>query len=522
VEGCPPLGLQPIEQEEAELQTDAALAEEALGAGGQLDAAAADIVAAERLETVIVDGMRCLGNHTGRMCAPCSAGFFLKASDDSCVSCTTVPDASASSVLSAMISGVLLVVGAAALWRNRKRIRRVKAEFSTNLKIVLGLMQVLVLLKDTLNLVFPPQPQEMLSKFAVFTADFQGLLKLQCSGWSWEGRWATSVFGLPLMGALGVLAQYMWHRRQHDDIAQAKQGAIDSGFLCVMVLYPRVSTVVLSALRCRDLGPELSVLDADYSVACSHGVEGLAWVMVFLWPVGIPLGLLSLLWRQWRLSRQQWVDKELQLTLTSEPASDTGSGRASDEEELEQPNEALSLAEFNADRIQGTFGFCTKDFRPAVFYWEPLDMLRKLALSGLLQFVDRGTAFQVFCGCVLAFGSCAAQIKVAPYAEPASNLLKCLVEAQIFITFLISFILRVLSTIRAAEPWTDMDYGWVLVISLSSLLATSVGLTAHQIWRKHRGQRHATATEESQGGEVVLELSEGLVLERRLGQAGSK
>jgi hypothetical protein len=304
------------------------------------------------------------------------------------------------------------------------------------------------------------------------------------------------------------MAQYLWRRRRHDDIAAAKQRAVDSSFLCVMVLYPRVSTVVLSALRCRELGPELSVLDADYSVACSHGVEGLAWVMVFLWPVGIPIGLLCLLWCQWRLSREQWVESELQLT---DIADESG---ASDE--ADQPTSLRgppSLADFNAERIRGTFGFCTKDFRPAVFFWEPLDMLRKLVLSGLLQFVDRGTAFQVFCGCVLAFGSCAAQIKVAPYAEPASNLLKALVEAQIFITFLISFILRVLPTIRDVEPWDDLAYGWVLVVTLSGLLMTAVGLTAHQIWRRNVTGR---AGEGDESGEVVLELSEGLVLERPL------
>eukprot|EP01046_Picozoa_sp_COSAG06_P008706 COSAG06_NODE_442_length_15715_cov_16.651639_11_plen_1438_part_00 len=508
--GCPPLGLQPVEHEEAELQSDMEIAEAAMSTG-QLDAAAADVEAAERLATVVVDGLQCLGNHTGRMCAPCSAGFFLKASDDSCVSCT-VPEASASSVLSVVLSGLLLMGGAAALWRNHRRIRRVKAEFSTNLKIVLGLMQVLVLLKDTLSLVFPSEPREMLSMAAVFTADFQGLMNLECSGWSWEGRWAMSVFGVPLLGALGVVTQYLWHRRKHDDIAQTTQGAVDSGFLCVMVLYPRVSTVVLSALRCRDLGPELSVLDADYSVACDHGMEGLAWAMALVWPVGIPVGLLCLLWRQWRLSREQWVESELQLTVAAE--AESGSGASGKAEQLSAPT---SLAEFNAERIRGSFGFCTKDFRPAAFFWEPLDMLRKLALSGLLQFVDRGTAFQVFCGCVLAFCSCAAQIKVAPYAEPASNLLKALVEAQIFVTFLISFILRVLPTIRSSEPVSDAAYGWVLVVTLSGLLVTSVGLTAHQIWLRHRGRRHGSDGDGGEGGEVVLEMSEGLVLERGLG-----
>ena len=40
-----------------------------------------------------------------------------------------------------------VMVAAYVLWKYRKCIRRVKVEFSTNLKIVIGLMQVLVLLE---------------------------------------------------------------------------------------------------------------------------------------------------------------------------------------------------------------------------------------------------------------------------------------------------------------------------------------------------------------------------------------
>ena len=48
-------------------------------------------------------------------------------------------------------------------------------------------------------------------------------------------------------------------------------------------------------------------------------------------------------------------------------------------------------------RVAETYGFCVDDYRPDCWYYEPLDMLRKLALTGLLQFVHRGTATQVFC-----------------------------------------------------------------------------------------------------------------------------
>ena len=68
-----------------------------------------------------------------------------------------------------------------------------------------------------------------------------------------------------------------------------------------------------------------------------------------------------------------------------------------------------------------------------------------VALTGLLQFADRGTAAQVLCGCCVAVSSLAMQLQLAPYREPEANLLKALVDGQIFLTFLISFILRVLA-----------------------------------------------------------------------------
>lgn len=114
------------------------------------------------------------------------------------------------------------------------------------------------------------------------------------------------------------------------------------------------------------------------------------------------------------------------------------------------------------------------------------DMLRKLALSGLLQFVHRGTAAQCFCGCAVAFLSFGLQQRLHPYRECESNALKSLVEMQLFLTFLISFILRVLPVIDSAEPVGAAVYGWVMVSSLVLLLTAAVGLTTLQIRRHSR------------------------------------
>ena len=103
-------------------------------------------------------------------------------------------------------------------------------------------------------------------------------------------------------------------------------------------------------------------------------------------------------------------------------------------------------------------------------------MLRKLALTGLLQFVQRGTATQVFCGCALAFVSSGMQLRLLPYREPEANVLKTLVDGQLFLTFLLSFLLRVLPRLQLTtyEPLGAEFYGWTLLLSVGGLLVAAV------------------------------------------------
>jgi hypothetical protein len=107
-------------------------------------------------------------------------------------------------------------------------------------------------------------------------------------------------------------------------------------------------------------------------------------------------------------------------------------------------------------------------------------MLRKLALTGLLQFVQRGTATQVFCGCALAFVSSGLQLRLLPYREPEANVLKTLV-----LTFLLSFLLRVLPRLQLTtyEPLGAEFYGWTLLLSVGGLLVAAVVLTVRKARR---------------------------------------
>eukprot|EP01052_Picozoa_sp_SAG31_P059681 SAG31_NODE_18950_length_616_cov_6.752418_1_plen_88_part_10 len=81
--------------------------------------------------------------------------------------------------------------------------------------------------------------------------------------------------------------------------------------------------------------------------------------------------------------------------------------------------------------------------------------------------------------------------------------MKAAVDLQIFLTFLISFVLRALQATPSAsfglglasfEPQfvqtphggPAVFYGWVLVGSLVAVLALAVALTASQLWKRHR------------------------------------
>ena len=76
-----------------------------------------------------------------------------------------------------------------------------------------------------------------------------------------------------------------------------------------------------------------------------------------------------------------------------------------------------------------------------------------------------------------------------PYKDDESNALKALVDTQLFLTFLISFILRVLPEINSAEPFGVMFYGWLLLCTMVVLVVSAIGLTAVQVRRYHRSRQ---------------------------------
>eukprot|EP01043_Picozoa_sp_COSAG02_P001289 COSAG02_NODE_27_length_51735_cov_86.076749_5_plen_513_part_00 len=402
-----------------------------------------------------LDEASCRNHHTGPLCATCEQGFSRRgSSDNACEECRDISDYIATKfglpvVWFAVVVATMVLAVCVAVCLLAEHLWRVKKEVKCNLRIVIGSAQVLSLLPSVLELVFPPQPRAALSFVGLFVADLREILRFECWGWTWYDKWLASVFGLPLVLALPIAAHWLWHYCPARHIAdEAKQATVGALFFVAMLIYPQLSASILSALRCRQLGEESSYLEADYSVDCTSQRYSdyymLALVLVAVMPFGFPLGLLAALLHQRCHSREP------------------------------------------LDQVHVTFGFCMEDYKEERYWFEPVDLLRKLALSGLLQFVHRGTAAQCFCGSAIAFLSFGVHQWLRPYRELGSNVLKALVDTQLFLTFLISFILRVLPEINSGEPVGAVFYGWLLLCSMGVLMVAAIGLTIAQVWWRQK------------------------------------
>jgi leucine-rich repeat protein SHOC2 len=430
----------------------------------------------------------CGTNHSGHLCATCQAGCSRKRSDNSCSLCTDLSVWRSHFGLTLQWFIAVMTLAAAVVATIgvllKSRIKTLKGLINTNLRIVLGLLQVIGLLKEVLNIVYPPNPQHVLGFANLFTLDVHSLVEFDCWGMTWYDTWIITVFVFPGTAFALLTLQYFWRRHMEDADAFKKWTSLM--FLVVMVLYPRVSTAVLSALRCRNLGVDASsdsivVLEADYGILCNSDryltYRYIAYCAVIIWPVGIPVGLFTLLIREWLKSKRLYLQQQQRPQASvSAPAIGTARQRL-----LERFDDGIW--EFHHDRVRDKLEFCTVDYRPGCFWFEPVDMLRKLMLSGLLQFIERGTGAQVLVGCAIAFTSFGGQVWLCPYRNMEANVIKTLVDVQLFLTFLISFILRVLPRVREYEPLDEQFYGQFLMVSFGSVLTVAVGLTLRLVLR---------------------------------------
>ena len=80
--------------------------------------------------------------------------------------------------------------------------------------------------------------------------------------------------------------------------------------------------------------------------------------------------------------------------------------------------------------------FLARDYEPRVFWWELVEVARKICVTGFLALVEPGTLLQLYLGVVVALCILVLQLYAQPYRLPTDNFLSMVSAAALVLTLL--------------------------------------------------------------------------------------
>ena len=207
--------------------------------------------------------------------------------------------------------------------------------------------------------------------------------------------------------------------------------------------FPIVSSLAFKALHCDDLDandelPGPAVMSADFAVAChdEHGdvsdeydrIRVLAYVAIALYPIGVPLSYTVLFVKA---RRAIWAEKPTSLS------------------------KALD--------------FLVGDYDAAYFFWELVEVLKKLLLVGAMSIVKPGEVNQLVIAFMLTLFFLVMLLVSKPYKRQGDDVVALASGSALTIFFFFSLLLKFQTLIEAVED--------VLTVQLARTFTIDAGTT---------------------------------------------
>ena len=164
-----------------------------------------------------------------------------------------------------------------------------------------------------------------------------------------------------------------------------------------------VCNQLFSIFNCRVLDKDLQVLRMDYRVDCQSPTHQqariVAGLMIVVFAFGIPISMGILMVRRMR-------------EYSSSAGSDRFMARrVADELKITDVEAADAIRDVSTGR---EYSFLVNAYKPRYYFWEGVDMVRKLVLVGFLVLVGRGSVFQLFVAVLVSCMSLVLQVHLAP------------------------------------------------------------------------------------------------------------
>ena len=196
---------------------------------------------------------------------------------------------------------------------------------------------------------------------------------------------------------------------------------------------PTVTTMIFSIFPCDGLDNEKNYLRSDYSIDCD-GEERRGWeIFGGLMIATFPVGVTALYWRV------LWVDRKSIMKPVSEREED----------------ETLMAK-----------AFLFEAYKPEFWYFEVVETLRRLSMTGLLSTIRPGSYTQLSAGLLMGIAYVVGVSNLHPYVEQRDNIVAILTGCQLILVFMTASFMKFNLNSSALEDEYDLQgMGVVLICS---------------------------------------------------------
>lgn len=233
-----------------------------------------------------------------------------------------------------------------------------------------------------------------------------------------------------------------------NDVQKLRSGTFSLFLLLLFLVYPNVSGTILSSFICKSFDDGSRWLRQDITISCDApdrtGWLILAGVGVAIYVVGIPLIYIFALWR---------VRKEINPPDKSQIPDKTK---------------------------YSTVMFLTEIYKREYYYWEVVELIRKLIQTSLIIFLLDGSVLQMIVMIAVAMVMVQAINELKPYENEAANKLASVAQWELLIVSFLGLLLKVdLHTLDSGFSYNKQELLTVCLI-MACFLAPAYALHQHR------------------------------------------